>query len=59
MRLEGRPALLEEDPEGALDSLARSQMLFSLLKPKGAFVVSFPEAEERIREIDELMEEGG
>jgi hypothetical protein len=59
MRLGGRQALLEEDPERALDSLAKSQMLFSLLKPKGAFVVGFPEAEERIREIDELMEGGG
>ncbi len=35
-----------------LDSLAKARMLFSLLKPMGAFLVGFPEAEARIQEID-------
>ena len=42
--------------ERALDSLAKARMLFSLLKPMGAFLVGFPEAESRIQEIDGLVD---
>jgi hypothetical protein len=42
--------------EAARDSLAKARMLFSLLRPMGAFLVGFPEAAERIREIDDLVE---
>ena len=56
--LDGLQIRLEGDPAAALDSLAKAHMLFSLLKPMGAFLVGFPEAAERIREIDELVEEG-
>ena len=38
----------------ARDSLAKAGMLYSLLKPMGAFLVGFPEALERIREIEAL-----
>ncbi|MFC1790887.1 hypothetical protein ACFL0I_00250 [Gemmatimonadota bacterium] len=43
----------------ASDSLAKAGMLFSLLQPMGAFLVGFPEAAERVREIEERMEELG
>jgi len=55
--LDGLQAQLVGDGDRAADSLAKSRMLFSLLKPMGAFLVGFPEASERIREIDEMMEE--
>ena len=45
------------DGDRAADSLAKARMLFFLLKPMGAFLVGFPEASERIREIDEMVEE--
>ena len=41
----------------ALDSLAKAKMLFSLLKPMGAFLAGFPEASERMTEIDGLLED--
>ena len=41
----------------AKDSLSKAKMLFSLLAPMGAFLVGFPEADERIQEIDELIDE--
>jgi len=56
--LDGLQSHLEGDRDGALDSLAKAHMLFSLLKPMGAFLVGFPEASERIREIDHLVERG-
>ena len=52
--LDGIQARLTEDPGRALDSLGKARMLFSLLAPMGAFLVGFPEAAERIREIDGL-----
>ncbi len=39
--------------EGALDALARARVLFSLVG-KDAFLAGYPEAEERLREIDDL-----
>jgi len=53
--LDGIRARLTEDPERANDSLRKARMLFSLLGPMGAFLVGFPEARERIREIDALL----
>jgi hypothetical protein len=41
-----------------LDSLGKARMLFSLLAPMGAFVVGFPEARERILEIDGILSDG-
>jgi len=54
--LDGLHAIHLGDEDRAADSLAKARMLFSLLKPMGAFLVGFPEASERIREIDEQVE---
>jgi len=54
--LDGLHAIGLGEEERAVDSLAKARMLFSLLKPMGAFLVGFPEASERIREIDDLAE---
>ena len=54
--LDGLNAHLAEDEDRAVDSLAKARMLFSLLRPMGAFLVGFPEASDRIQEIDELVE---
>ena len=53
--LDGIRARLTEGPERADDSLRKARMLFRLLGPMGAFLVGFPEAQERIREIDALL----
>jgi hypothetical protein len=53
--LDGIHALQVRDEPRARDSLAKAGMLFSLLEPMGAFLVGFPEAAERVREIDELF----
>jgi hypothetical protein len=50
--LDGLHAELGGDPGRARDSFEKARMLFSLLQPMGAFLVGFPEAAERIREID-------
>ncbi|MCJ7629239.1 MAG: hypothetical protein MUO50_12735, partial [Longimicrobiales bacterium] len=55
--LDGLHAKLVGDRDRASDSLAKAGMLFSLLKPMGAFLVGFPEASERIREIEEQLED--
>ncbi|MFH1763922.1 MAG: hypothetical protein ABIF09_07000 [Gemmatimonadota bacterium] len=55
--LDGLHAKLVGDGDRASDSLAKAGMLFSLLKPMGAFLVGFPEASERIREIEEQLED--
>jgi hypothetical protein len=54
--LDGLQAQLVRDGDRAADSLGKARMLFFLLKPMGAFLVGFPEATERIREIDEQLE---
>ncbi len=54
--LDGLQAQLVGDGDRAADSLGKARMLFFLLKPMGAFLVGFPEATERIREIDEQVE---
>ena len=53
--LDGLQAQLSRQEEQALDSFAKARMLFALLEPMGAFLVGFPEAAERIREIDERI----
>ena len=52
--LDGLHAQSLADDEWAADSLGKARMLYSLLKPMGAFLVGFPEADERIAEIDGL-----
>lgn len=52
--LDGLFATTLQDPDRAADSLAKAKMLFSLLKPMGAFLVGFPEATERLEEIERL-----
>ena len=53
--LDGIQARLTEESERALDSFGKARMLFSLLAPMGAFLVGFPEAAERMREIDAIL----
>ena len=53
--LDGLHAKLVGEEDRAVDSLAKAGMLFSLLKPMGAFLVGFPEASDRIREIEEQL----
>lgn len=55
--LDGLHAQLLEQEGRARDSLGKARMLFSLLQPMGAFLVGFPEASERIREIDRMVDE--
>jgi hypothetical protein len=55
--LDGLAAGKMGDEDRSLDSLAKARTLFSLLAPMGAFLVGFPEASERIDEIDGLMGE--
>jgi hypothetical protein len=58
--LDGIHARLVEDTPRASDSFRKARMLFSLLKPWGAFLVGFPEAAHRVDEIDGLLSgEGG
>jgi hypothetical protein len=54
--LDGLQAMQIGDETRVFDSLGKARMLFSLLKPMGAFLVGFPEASARIGEIDELVE---
>lgn len=53
--LDGIRARLTGEAERASDSLMKARMLFSLLGPMGAFLVGYPEAAERMREIDGLL----
>jgi hypothetical protein len=55
--LDGIHAGMTGQKARALDSLGKARVLFSLLKPMGAFLAGFPEAAERIREIDEMVED--
>jgi hypothetical protein len=53
--LDGLQADLLGNPDGARDSLSKAGVLFSLLQPMGAFLVGFPEAAERLNEIEERL----
>ena len=57
--LDGLAAREAGEHERGMDSLGKARMLFSLLKPMGAFLVGFPEASQRLGEIDALVEERG
>jgi hypothetical protein len=55
--LDGLQGRSEGDEGRFQDSLRKARMLFSLLAPMGAFLVGFPEGEDRVQEIDELLSE--
>ena len=52
---DGIQGLSRGDPEAARSSLAKAAVLFELVGPGGAFLTGFPEAGERIGEIEELL----
>lgn len=54
--LDGIRARQAGDAEQESNSLGKARMLFSLLAPMGGFLVGFPEAEERMREIDGMLD---
>jgi len=54
--LDGLQALAEERTEDAGASLGKARLLFSLVEPGGGMLVGFPEAAERAREIEALLE---
>ena len=43
------------EPELARSSLAKAAVLFQLVAPWGAYLTGFPEASERVGEIEELL----
>jgi hypothetical protein len=53
--LDGLEAQLNEDRERAWDSYGKARALFAVLAPHGAFVVGFPEAANRVAEIDRRL----
>ena len=50
--LDGLEAALSDSDEDAGDSLLKARGLFELLRPRGGMLVGWPEASERIAEID-------
>ena len=56
--LDGLQARAEERTEGAADSFRKARALFTLLEPGGGMLLGFPEAAERIAEIDALVDVG-
>ena len=54
--LDGLQALAEERTEDAGASLGKARLLFSLVEPGGGMLVGFPEAAERAREIEALLD---
>lgn len=55
--LDGLQALAEGRREDGGASLGKAQLLFSLIEPAGGMLVGFPEAAERSREIERLLQE--
>lgn len=55
--LDGMDARLAGDADRAWDSYRKSRMLFEMVAPHGAFLVGYPEASERMAEIDGRLEE--
>jgi len=53
--LDGLQALAEDRSEDAREGLEKARLLFGLIEPGGGMLVGFPEAAERIREIDERL----
>jgi len=52
---DGVNRLHEGEPELARSSLAKAAVLFQLVAPWGAYLTGFPEASERIAEIEGLL----
>jgi hypothetical protein len=55
--LDGLDARLVGDMDRARASLEKARFLFAMVAPMGGFLVGFPEAAERLREIDTLLGE--
>ena len=55
--LDGLQALAEERAGDAAASLGKARLLFGLVEPGGGMLVGFPEAAERVREIDGLLQD--
>jgi len=55
--LDGLQARGEERRDDAAASLAKARLLFSLVEPGGGMLVGFPEAAERVREIEGLLQD--
>jgi hypothetical protein len=53
---DGLHALSEERSGNAAASLGKARLLFSLVEPGGGMLVGLPEAAERAREIEALLE---
>ena len=53
---DGVDRLQQGQPELARSSFAKAAVLFKLVAPWGAYLTGFPEAEERIAEIEELLD---
>ena len=53
---DGVNRMRQGEPELARPVLAKAAVLFSLVAPWGAYLTGFPEAEERIAEIEEWLE---
>lgn len=56
--LDGLHAGQTARPREAAASLTKARMLYTLLEPGGGMLVGFPEAAERIEEIDALLAAG-
>ncbi|HSW28493.1 MAG TPA: hypothetical protein VLH75_03270 [Longimicrobiales bacterium] len=54
--LDGLQALAEERADDAQASLGKARLLFGLVEPGGGMLVGFPEAAERGREIEVILE---
>jgi len=54
--LDGLQALAREHHEAGCASLEKARLLFGLVEPGGGMLVGFPEAAERVCEIDGLLE---
>ena len=55
--LDGLQALAEDRRENGGASLEKAHLLFGLIEPAGGMLVGFPEAAERAREIERLLQE--
>lgn len=56
---DGADLMQRGEPETARSSLAKAAVLFKLVAPWGAYLTGFPEARERIEEIEALLEATG
>lgn len=55
--LDGLQASVEERNDEAEDSLVKAWSLYDLVRPRGGMLIGFPEADERIRAIHDVMDE--